>query len=232
MKAFLTAEWNHLVNITYAVAPELLLPYLPKGLSLDLIDGKAFVSFVAFEFNNVRVKGIKIPFHMSFPEINLRFYVNNKGRRGVVFIKEFVPKFFVALVADKLYNEPYTAIPMNVRTSISASEIKTEHRFKYHGHTYAAAVTAGAKGHTPADHTLEHFFKEHEIGFGKNKKGAALEYRVEHPVWEIYPVKEYSLDVDFGKIYGQQWEFLNREKPYNVLLAKGSDIIVFDKTSI
>ncbi len=232
MKAFLTASWDHLINITYALDPKLLLPYLPNGLELDKIEGKAFVSFVAFEFNNVRVKGMLLPFHSQFPEINLRFYVNKNGQRGVVFIKEFVPKFFVALVADKIYNEPYTAIPMHVQTIISASEIRTEHSFRYQKNNYSVSLTAENKPFIPANNTMEHFFKEHEIGFGKDKKGNAIEYRVEHPRWEIYPVKKYDLKVDFGKIYGDQWKFLNTQKPYNVLLAKGSAVIVFDKTAV
>lgn len=90
-KTFLTAKWKNLIYVTYDIDPEFLLPHLPKGLNLDTIDGRAFVSFVAFDFEGVRIKGIKIPFHCNFPEINLRFYVNKNGKRGVVFIKEFVP---------------------------------------------------------------------------------------------------------------------------------------------
>jgi len=112
MRAFLTAEWKNLILLTYAVEPSILEAYLPKGLELDILKGKAYVSFVAFEFLNTRVKGIPIPFHINFPEVNLRFYVKEKGgeqRRGVVFIKEIVPKTMIALVANKVYNEPYVA---------------------------------------------------------------------------------------------------------------------------
>ena len=46
MKPFLTAGWTNLINITYAVPPEMLFPYLPKGVEPDIINGKAFVSLV------------------------------------------------------------------------------------------------------------------------------------------------------------------------------------------
>jgi uncharacterized protein len=229
MKTFLTAEWKNLINITYAVDPGMLLPHLPEGLELDLIDGKAFVSFVAFEFREVRVKGVKIPFHINFPEINLRFYVNRKGERGVVFIKEFVPKYFVALIARSFYNEPYHSIRMS-STNGSLLDVKwAEHKFRVKGISQDVSVMAGNKPFTPQKESLEHYFKEHGLGFGKDKKGKTLAYKVEHPVWEIYPVKEYKLNVDFGKMYGDKWKILNDTKPFNVMFAKGSEVLLFDK---
>jgi uncharacterized protein YqjF (DUF2071 family) len=93
MKVFLSAEWRNLVNLTYGVPPDLLAPHVPPGLELDIFQGMAHVSFVAFDFLDTRVKGIHVPDHVNFPEVNLRFYVNYKGRRGVVFIREYVPKF-------------------------------------------------------------------------------------------------------------------------------------------
>jgi uncharacterized protein YqjF (DUF2071 family) len=229
MSVFLTAKWNNLINITYAVDPKVLLPYLPEGLSLDIIDGKAFVSFVAFEFNDVCVKGFKIPFHKNFPEINLRFYVNKNGKRGVVFIKEFVPKYFVALIANKMYNEPYTAIPMRNTFENKGNEILVTHSFSVHNEWFTITVTAENKSSTPSIDTTEHFFKEHDIGFGKDKNSKTLEYFVEHPVWEIYPIKMVESTVCFEKIYGKTWAFLDQSKPINVLLAKGSEVKVFDK---
>ena len=230
MSVFLTAEWNYLINITYAVDPDILLPYLPKGLNLDIIDGNAFVSFVAFEFNDVKVKGFKIPFHRKFPEINLRFYVNKNGKRGVVFIKEFVPKYFVALIANKIYNEPYSAIKMNHNIQKTESELKVKHSFCVNSEWFNVAVTIENKAVTSSSDSTEQFFKEHEIGFGKDKKGNTLEYKVEHPVWEVYPIINIESTICFEKIYGKEWAVLDLEKPFNILLARGSEIKVFDKS--
>lgn len=229
MSVFLTAEWNYLINITYAIDPKVLLPYLPKGLSLDIINGKAFVSFVAFEFNDVKVKGFKIPFHRKFPEINLRFYVNREGKRGVVFIKEFVPKYFVALIANKIYNEPYFAIKMDHSIEKTEKGLNVHHSLCINKVWFNVDVKAENKSSIPAPDTTEHFFKEHEIGFGKDKNGNTLEYKVEHPIWEIYPIRNIESTICFEKVYGKEWAFLNSEKPFNVLLARGSKIKVFDK---
>ena len=98
--------------ITFAADEERLRPYLPRGATIDTLEGSPRVSLVAFEFRRTRVRGLAIPRHIAFPEINLRFYVRHGGERGVVFIRELVPRRAIATVARLLYNEPYQRVPM------------------------------------------------------------------------------------------------------------------------
>jgi uncharacterized protein YqjF (DUF2071 family) len=72
---FLTAEWRKLIMAQYIVDPATLAPWLPSGVELDLYQGQCYVSLVGFLFDKVRIKGLPIPFHTRFEEINLRFYV-------------------------------------------------------------------------------------------------------------------------------------------------------------
>ena len=58
------------------------------------------------------------------------------------------------------------------------------------------------------------------------------EYKVEHPKWELFSVKNEVVDVDFGKIYGSEFAFLSSERPYSVLLAPGSEIVVYKGSKI
>jgi len=60
-KPFLTAKWHNLFLATYPVPPAMLQKRLPPGLALDLRDGNAFVSLVAFQFLRTRVLGIVGP---------------------------------------------------------------------------------------------------------------------------------------------------------------------------
>ncbi|RYG04007.1 MAG: DUF2071 domain-containing protein, partial [Chitinophagaceae bacterium] len=76
---FLQAEWRKLIMANYVVNPELLRKYLPYKTELDLWEGNCFVSLVGFMFLNTTVKGFKIPFHINFEEVNLRFYVRHKS---------------------------------------------------------------------------------------------------------------------------------------------------------
>lgn len=211
---------------TYSIPPGLLNQYIPAGLEADTIGGNAFVSLVAFDFLDTKVKGIKFPFHVNFPEINLRFYVKAKDRRGVVFIREFVPRYFIACFADMFYNENYKSIKMK-SSVVSNNEKIVSHNIRIGKDDFSVKLTAENKPYLPSEASLEHFFKEHQWGFGKSKSGDTLAYCVEHPLWEIFPIKNYELNFDFGKVYGENWKFLNRGKPFNITLAQGSEIRIY-----
>jgi uncharacterized protein YqjF (DUF2071 family) len=225
-KLFLSARWENLLLVTYKVPPDILKPHLPPALELDTIGGDTFASLVAFDFLDTKVKGLKIPFHVNFPEINLRFYVKNNQHRGVVFIKELVPRFFLALAARIIYNENYRWARME-NSLIKSESISLNHTINFGGTEYSINVTAENKPYIPEQNSTEHFFKEHEWGFGTTKKGEPLIYRVEHPEWEIFPITGFSHNFDFGKIYGEKWRTLNGEKPYSIVLAKGSEVKVY-----
>ncbi len=101
-RPFLTARWLNVAAITFAIEEERLRRYLPGGATIDTLEGSPRVSLVAFEFQRTRVRGMAIPGHIDFPEINLRFYVRHGGERGVVFIRELVPRRAIATIARLL----------------------------------------------------------------------------------------------------------------------------------
>ena len=131
-RTFLTAEWRDLALLNYEIEPDVLLPHVPGGTEIDLWDGRCFVSVVGFRFVKTRLMGLPIPFHSNFLEVNLRFYVRREVqgelRRGVVFIKEIVPRRAIAWVARVLYNENYVALPM--RHVVEAGSARYEWRLR------------------------------------------------------------------------------------------------------
>jgi uncharacterized protein YqjF (DUF2071 family) len=72
---FLSAEWRQLLMANYVVDEEVVLPYLPIGTVLDLYEDRCYMSLVGFLFQNTRLRGFRVPFHVEFEEVNLRFYV-------------------------------------------------------------------------------------------------------------------------------------------------------------
>ena len=106
---FMTGNWEDLIISTFEVEQEILEKYLPNGTELDLYQGRALISMVAFTFSKVKFFGVKVPFHQQFGEINYRFYVKSiiNGTKGVVFIKEYAPKPIIAVIANGIYNEPF-----------------------------------------------------------------------------------------------------------------------------
>lgn len=228
-KRFLTADWRNLFLVTYAFPPDVLAPYLLSGLEPDTLDGQAFASLVAFDFHNTRVKGIRVPFHINFPEINLRYYVKNvkTGERGVGFVREIVPLPAITMVANWLYNENYATHPTRSKNWQDTEGQHFSYATKVGGRWHKMAVTTDPTAILPEPSALDDFFKEQTCGFGQTRRGQPLKYAVKHPRWRKHPIRKYQLDVDFLTLYGPHWAFLQTATPFHVMLAKGSAIEVY-----
>jgi len=211
------------------VPPALLESRLPAGLELDTRDGQAFVSLVGFDFLDTRVFGIPWPGYRNFAELNLRFYVRQGDERGVVFLREFVPQRLVAFLARTFYNEPYFAAPLVSALHEEADGLTIEHRLTWAGRTHTIAVTGTFPAQQPAAASMEHFFKEHRWGYGVSRRGECIRYEVHHPLWEVYPVRSYRVDLDWAKVYGPEWQCLDGQAPCSVVFALGSAIAVYPK---
>ncbi|HEY1380510.1 MAG TPA: DUF2071 domain-containing protein [Gemmataceae bacterium] len=225
-RPFLTARWSNLFLATYAVPDELLAPRLPPGLDLDRRGGSAFISLVAFDFRDTRVFGIPWPGYRDFPEVNLRFYVRRGDERGVVFVRELVPPRLVAWLARLLYNEPYGAMPMTSAVTDAGDAVTIEHRLIGRGRVHTIRATGAKPAERPDAESTEHFFKEHRWGYGRTRRGAALRYEVRHPVWDVYPVRDYDIDVGWADLYGPEWAALQGAQPVSTVLAVGSEVAV------
>lgn len=232
---FIKAEWRKLAMANYAIDASILHKYLPFATEIDLWKGTCYVSLVGFMFVNTRLKGLRIPFHGNFEEVNLRFYVRHKSsqewKRGVVFIKEIVPRPVITLVANTIYGENYETMPM--RHSWSSESEHLNVKYEWRKQNWNSFQLQAEKTPTDiANGSEEEFITEHFWGYTKIDSKSTSEYRVEHPRWQIYPVKDFSIDVDFQKIYGDDFGFLSNQKPVSVFLAEGSDITVRSGTII
>jgi uncharacterized protein len=99
----LTAEWRWLAMLNHEMDPSVLQGRVPANTELDTWNGRNVVSVVGFRFPHTRVLGVAVPFHRDFDGVNLRFYFLQRGpeggRRGVVLVREVVPRPALAPVA-------------------------------------------------------------------------------------------------------------------------------------
>lgn len=228
-RPFLTCEWRNLFLATYAVPPALLQPHVPASLELDTRDGNAFVSLVAFEFLNMRFRGIPCWGYRRFPELNLRFYVRHGSDRGVIFLREWVRPRLIAWVARAVYNEPYRVAPLTYSCHDDAAGRSMEYRLTYGGREHVLRICGSKPAFRPDPGSDEHFFKEHSWGFGRTRPGVGLRYEVAHPVWDVFPVQSYRVDLDWGRVYGHEWEALSKATPVSTVFAVGSAVAVYPK---
>lgn len=231
---FLTAEWRRLLMINYEIDPAILQRRVPRGTELDTFDGRTYVSLVGFRFLQTRVRGLSIPGHQDFDEVNLRFYVRRPhpegARRGVVFIKEIVPRPAIALVARWVYNENYVSHPMRhafeppFASDHALESASYAWEFQGRWQTLSVRVSGPPKPLMPGSEA--EFIAEHYWGYARQRNGATLEYEVEHPSWNAWNAADCRVDLDAAAVYGAEFAAALAGPPASAFVADGSPVTV------
>ncbi len=216
--------------LNYEVDESLLLPFVPKGTELDYWNGKLFTSLVGFRFLKTKVLGLSLPFHANFDEVNLRFYVRRRQgdevRRGVVFIREIVPRWAIAFVARTLYNENYVALPMKHEIdSRDHGALAVSYRWRTRSWSAITLEVQGEPG-LAADGSQEQFITEHYWGYAAKPDGGCVEYQVTHPVWRVWSACRAEFNGDVEELYGSEMAAVLKGAPASAFLAEGSAVSV------
>jgi uncharacterized protein YqjF (DUF2071 family) len=230
-RVFLSAEWRDLVILNYEVDPLLLHRYVPPGTELDTFDGKTFVSLVGFRFLQTKIFGFAaVPFHANFDEVNLRLYVRrperSEVRRGVVFIREIVPRTAIALVANLGYGENYSAHPMRHSISLSAHGGPARYEWRLDEQWCGIEANAAGTAKQPAEGSFERFITEHYWGYSA-RRGNCFEYRVAHEPWRVWASSAARFYGNAEPLYGSQLGAIIHPTPDSALIAEGSPVLVF-----
>jgi uncharacterized protein YqjF (DUF2071 family) len=233
LKPFLAANWRYLAMLNFAADPKILEPLIPNDTELDFHDGQTFLSVVGFLFLDTRVVGFPIPLHRDFEEVNLRFYVRRKSadgwRRGVVFVRELVPRQAIAIVARTLYGEPYSALPMRHSLEHQEGRVLVEYQWRRGKRWETLAMTAVGEPQGAAQGSHEEFITEHYWGYTARRFGTS-EYRVEHPRWRLWTAQTTKFEADVATLYGPQFVAALSVPPVSAFIAEGSHIEVQRRT--
>ncbi len=227
---FLTARWLDLVMLNYRVAPALLESLVPAGTLLDRWDDAVLLSVVGFRFVDTRVLGLTIPGHRDFEEVNLRFYVRRPmpegDRRGVVFIRELVPRRSIAWLARLRYNEPYRARPMRHVITRTDERAALSYQWRQGGSWAGMSVeTVGPAAPLLAGSEAE-FVTEHYWGYTRQRDGGTIEYQVTHPRWRVWDAQRAHLHGDMAACYGRVLGEVLAEPLRSAFVAEGSAVSV------
>jgi uncharacterized protein YqjF (DUF2071 family) len=229
MRPFLSANWRYLAMLNFAVEHAILAPLVPPGTELDFEEGETFVSIVGLLFLDTRLLGLPIPRHRDFEEVNLRFYVRRKSadtwRRGVVFVRELVPRRAVALVARAFYGERYLALPMKHEIEHLDLKLKVEYSWRRGRKWESLKMSASGEPHSIRAGSHAEFITEHYWGYTCVRAGCS-EYRVEHPRWKIWNADSFEFSADVVALYGEQFAKTLAAPPRSTFIADGSAISV------
>ncbi len=238
---FLRASWRDLIMVTWAVDSALLVPFLAHGTELDLWQGEALASIVAFDFRDTRVLGLRVPFHVRFPEVNLRFYVQRRMpdgaiRRGVTFIQEMVPRRGIVAIARTIYGEPYIVRPMRRIAAPDpdahspqrhAIPRTVQYQWKRDGQWEEVRATMQRAPQPLVPASIEEFVVEHYWGYTRRPGKPTMEYDLAHPRWQVDATAICAVNADLSTLYGEQFARVLCEPPISTFVAEGSPVAVY-----
>jgi uncharacterized protein YqjF (DUF2071 family) len=185
---------------------------------------RAIVTVVGLRMRNTCVAGVPVPFQQDLEQVNLRFYVwRREGaemRPGVVFLKEIVPSALMAVGARLLYHENYSTATMRHEVAHAQQGwVSYEWRCGARWNRVSAMLQGTPRAATPR--SIEAFIKDRPWGYTRQPNGATLEYRVEHPAWDIWSGANPVLDCD-AAAFGTQFRTTLSRPPVAAFVAVGS----------
>jgi uncharacterized protein YqjF (DUF2071 family) len=229
-RPFLTAVWRDLLFANYEADPALVQRYVPRGTELDLLDGRALVSMVGFRFLDTRILGVPVPWHRDFDEVNLRAYVRRKvdGRwwRGVVFVRELVPRPAIAWTALLAYNEPYRAVRMRHRIAMTPSGGSLQYEWRQAGAWQSLAATVEGQSAPIDPDGPTGFITEHYLGYTPQRSGRTVEYRVSHERWRVWERARVDFRCDVAAVYGTEWVEALQGTPWSAFVCDGAPVAI------
>jgi hypothetical protein len=156
--------------------------------------------------------------------------VDGKWRRGVVFVRELVPRWAIATVARLAYGEPYSSCRMSSRILDPATRPDAigQVEYSWSGRPGRGRVSAGFTGAPfPLEpDSTEEFCAEHYFGYTPQRDGSTLEYEVEHPPWRAWTAASHASEGDWERLYGPAFGEALRTPAVSALVAEGSPITV------
>ena len=212
-------EWNNAIFLHWQVDHAALRKHVPPGLELDLYQGKAWVSVVAFTMENIRPRHLP-PFSpiSNFHEVNIRTYTHISGKAGVYFLSMEGSKWLSCKVAKGISQLPYRYSKMKRNRNTFESRNSAANdllRIDY-------AIGKGVKEKNELDKWLTERYALHQDS-GKSIN----EFEVHHMEWPVQ-----NMDIEYLKISYPKYEKLLNGRPHLQHYSAGVQVLAWGKESI
>ena len=189
----LYADWLDVVFLHYAVDPAVLQPQVPW--QLDLRDGRAYVSLVAFTMRDMRPRiGGKLTALLFKPIathefLNVRTYVTHDGEPGIYFLAEWLPNALSVALGPGVFGLPYRKGRLRYQNEPLDGHVAGSIEDARSGASFSYSATAGtAAMHSPCEAgSLDEFVLERYTAF-TSEWGLHRRFRIWHPPWAVTPL--------------------------------------------
>jgi uncharacterized protein YqjF (DUF2071 family) len=191
------ADWCDMFFVHFALSPGDLQKHVP--LELDLKDGDAFVSLVAFTQKRLRpVFGGRLASVLLAPLaehefLNLRTYVRVGERRGIYFLSEWIPNRLAQFIGPRTYGLPYHLARLRYRNTIR--HCRGEVMARAGRFAYSTSPGRDEEGISAPRGSLEEFLLERSVAFTCHRD-VVRSFEVNHAPWRYVPASVERLGLD------------------------------------
>lgn len=218
--------WRDLLFAHWACDADVIRPFIPSGLELDLFDGRAWVGVVPFHMTGIRHRLIPgFPGLSAFGELNVRTYVTRDDKPGVWFVSLDAASAVAVEVARRWFHLPYfradiawsydgdDVVYRSVRDDGRGLAVSLEGRYGPTGPVMAPA----ARG------TLEHWLTERYCLYARSPAGRIYRGDIHHRPWPLQPAQARLPANTMGRQVGLELE----GPPDSLLFARRIDTVVW-----
>jgi len=124
----------------------------------------------------------------------------------------------------RVYRENYVTTSLSYKRVLDGDLTNARYDMDYEGRHHSIAAQTHLKPSLPDPESADYFFVERYWGSPGGNGERVIVFDIEHVPWGIYDVDSYSVDADFGVLYGEEWGFLNGCTPEYVTWCDGSSV--------
>lgn len=190
-KIVASQRWSRVTFVHWRVASSTVAPLMPYGVRPDMHDGSSWVGLIGFYLDQARLgQGPVIPYFGAFTEVNVRLYgVDERGRRGVVFLSLEASRLAAVLAARARFSIPYRWSRTSMRDVDGAVEY-TASRFVGRGGTKIVA----RPGSTPVVGDATADFLTARWGLFATRSGETVFLPNHHEAWQLFQADLITLE--------------------------------------
>ncbi len=184
------ADWKQVVMFHFAVDPDAIQPEIP--LPLDLLDGRAVVTLVAFRMERMRFfHGGRATSWMTAPIashhfLNLRTYVLSAVGPAIFFQTEWLDNRLAVAIGPHTFGLPYRSARIFYRQNQEAFSSQTIHSGEVSARqgtfSYRARATGNRRVAEPGSD--DEFLLERYTATCADR-GILRHFQVWHPAWQV-----------------------------------------------
>jgi uncharacterized protein YqjF (DUF2071 family) len=212
-RPLLLADWERALFMHFELPPEVLQRHVP--FELDLFEGRAFMSLVAFTMRGMRLaRGGRLGRWLCAPLgeqrfLNVRTYVRQDGEAGIHFLTEWISHALCVPFGPVTYGLPYR---WGKHTFMHAHERgivrgRVETRRGGGAMEYAAQPADGVRNwrfDIPAAGSLDEFFLERYAAFTQHGSKRRL-FRIWHEPWRTAAAETELIDDSILRLHLPWW---------------------------